>query len=227
MNRQEKQEQDERLMAYLEGEMTPDEAAAFDAFMEKDETLRVQCAQWRKALDAAREWTCADAPGVERVENLQMPVVPQRAKPVSAAARRHVSQRDFTHFFSLRWLVWAGAAAAIFIAGFGVGQMAGPGALPLPRGGGKQVVVDKADYPTPTPEMPTPSPVPKEQTAATSPTREQPSERGRVEVADIPTQRYTDEHGRLVVETTLKGSGARAFWVVDGTFQLAQSVENR
>jgi hypothetical protein len=31
-----------------------------------------------------------------------------------------------------------------------------------------------------------------------------------------------DEGGRLVIETTLTGSTARAVWVVDGNFRLEQ-----
>ena len=54
-----------------------------------------------------------------------------------------------------------------------------------------------------------------------APVKPQPQNEDRQLAAAPP--RYTDEKGVIVVETTLKGSGARALWVIDGGFQLAQS----
>jgi len=69
-----------------------------------------------------------------------------------------------------------------------------------------------------------PSPQVKPEKTPAVPGNQQTPEKERKEIAGL-SARYTDERGRLVVETTLKGSGARALWVVDGEFQLAQSTQ--
>jgi anti-sigma factor RsiW len=198
-------ENEEKIAAYLDGEMTPQEVAAFENRMKEDEALRREVDHWRRALDAAREWMSAEAPGVERVASLAIPSLVKRTDSVHAADAPLPSARPSARVWRIRSLAWGAlAAAAIFVAGFCLGQITPRAGVPAPSGSAERPSVKQGATPAPTPRaMPTP-------------------ESGQVEVAAAHAQRYTDEHGRLVIETTLKGSGARALWVVDGKFSLAQ-----
>jgi anti-sigma factor RsiW len=191
-----------RIAAYLCGETTSEEAAAFEHLMEADEALGREVEQWRRALDAARDWMAADAPGVERVAQLAAPSLHGRENRGGARAR----------VLTIRAFVWrAMAAAAIFALGIVVGQKTGH----LPAAPNAPGLVQT----TPTPGGTGPAQSPPVQREKT------PAEEARVEVAGL-SSRYTDEKGRLIIETTLKGSGTRAMWVVDGTFQLAQFAQH-
>jgi len=202
-------EREDQIVAYLNGELTPEETVAFERRIETDGALCRQVEQWREALEAARDWMRSDAPGVERVADLAIPSV--ASKPRADAAKRSIfSRKEPVRPFSFRSLAWAGlAAAAIFFAGFSLGQMAQRPTGLSPGSGATGAAVQQTTKPTPTPS------------------EQQHPDRGQIELAGVPAQRYTDEQGRLVVETTLQGSGARALWVVDGKFQLAQFSENR
>jgi len=195
---------EDQIAAYLDGELAPEQAAAFESRMQSDAALRRDVEQWREALEAARDWMAAEAPGMERAARLLAPsVAPRNGSAIKPA--RVLS-------LALRPLLRRGlAAAAIFVAGFCFGLEL-KSRTPAPNGGlsgaPPGIVRPEPVNATPTPSAPGPP-------AAT--------ER---EAAGLPNQRYTDEHGRLVVETTLKGSGARALWVVDGKFQLAQFSQN-
>ena len=182
------------ILAYLDGDMSPAETAAFERRMQTDDTLRRSVQQYHDTLGAARDWMEADPPGVERIAQLTVP-------PVSP---RH-ARGGKAHIVSVHPHIWQGfAAAAIFVAGVLVGHMFQANAKP--------------DHPVIT--------VPPVTTQATpqvtpAPVKPQPQNEDRQLAAAPP--RYTDEKGVIVVETTLKGSGARALWVIDGGFQLAQS----
>ena len=193
------QERQDRIAAYVDGEMTSDEAAAFERRMETDEALRRDVEQWREAIEAARHWMAADAPGVERVAALKVPSVAGRRSSAARPAR----------VLTIRSVAWRGiAAAAIFVAGLYVGQMTQRAATAPDRDGTK---IRPAQHVT-RPEK-------------TQPTQGESTRPEKVEgkIAGLSAQHYTrDENGRLVIETTLKGSGAQALWVVDGGFQLAQ-----
>jgi hypothetical protein len=203
-------EREAQIAAYFDGEMTPEQAAAFESRMQTDEALRREVEQWREALEAVGEWMAMDAPGVERVATLAIPSVAGKQYADDTAKRVVFPRKEPVWLFRFRPLAWGSlAAAVIFVAGFYVGQMTHGGAVPLPGDRADSQAFQNEVKPTPTPS------------------ERQPSERGQIEAAGVPVQRYTDELGRLVVETTLQGSGARALWVVDGKFQLAQSLQNR
>jgi len=195
---EERRDREDQIAAYLDGEMTPDEAAAFENRMRADESFRREVEQWRDALEAARDWMNADAPGIERVAELEMPRLgPPEIRPWRSA-----------RILSVRPFVWRGVAAAgIFAAGVFIGQMTKQGAAVQKPGSLEATTMPHAVQP--------------EKTPAPQPGQPIPEEPG-MELASAPT-RVTDEKGRLVVETTLKGSGSRALWVVDGSFQIAQS----
>jgi hypothetical protein len=116
------------------------------------------------------------------------------------ASRRRMSVRPA--------LVRSLAAAAIFVAGVCVGA--------LPR---------QSDT-TPEPATVAPSPPQATDTERPPQPRPQAPEPQHARMAQATPRRHArTENGRLVVETTLKTSGARALWVVDGTFRLAQAAE--
>jgi anti-sigma-K factor RskA len=195
---EEREDREDQIAAYLDGETTPDEAAAFENRMRADESFRREVEQWRDALEAARDWMNADAPGIERVAQLDIP----RLGPPAIRSRRSA------RVFSVRSLAWrAVAAAAIFAAGVFIGQTTKQGTAAQKPGSFDATQV--------------PGVVKPDKTPAPQPGQLSPEE-PRMELASAPT-RVTDEKGRLVVETTLKGSGSRALWVVDGGFQIAQS----
>lgn len=184
-------EREDRIAAFVDGEMTPDEMAAFERRMRGDEALRRDVEQWRDAVEAARDWMDADVPGTERLAGLAIPSVANRVSRHSEPAR----------VLDLRRLVrGAAAAAAIFVFGFYIGHVT-QGRAPVPVG---DSVVENPQ-PTPTIEKPAP------------PERQSPGP-GR-EVAQA-RRYFTDERGRLLVETQLADSRGTAFFVIDRSFQL-------
>jgi hypothetical protein len=211
-----------QIACYIDGEMTPEEAAAFARAMAGDAKLRTEAEQWRAAFEAAREWMTADVPGdVPGLERASEIVVPQIEGPAVVvrtigASKRTLPSGRGTALDALphgrasalivrRPALWqVAAAAAIFVIGFVLGQIANkPAAQPSPS------------------SVAQPSPPPQ---AAPTPSRKEDHPSGGPRIAGAPKPRYTkDEHGRVVVETTLEGSGARALWVVDAGFQLSQS----
>lgn len=122
-----------QFAAYVGGEMNEAERAEFELRLERDAFLRREVEQTLDALDAAREWFESETPGSERVEKLETPLV--AAPPVLAEVevvsatrvRGPLAARDD----SLGWWLRRGiAAAAIFIAGFFIGQWSGDAAAP-------------------------------------------------------------------------------------------------
>ena len=76
----------------------------------------------------------------------------------------------------------------------------------------KWMVWAPTPQPAPTPERPTPAQAGEEK-----------MRQAAVQNVQNPTY-IKDENGRLRVETTLAGSGTRAVWIVDGSFQVAQAA---
>ena len=187
---------DEQIAAYVDGAMTSDERAAFERALSEDPTLQVDVEMAQQALDAARDWIAAPPPGLERADRLEIPV-PRRA-------RRRV-------WWSLSAPIWRMAAAtAIFAVGFllgqGSNQTEGPGGSPA-----IQDVRPQTAEIAPAKIAPTPAVTPARDTKP-------------VQVAmRAPRTTTVEENGRLRIETTLKDSGARAVWIVDGGFRLAKA----
>jgi hypothetical protein len=189
-----------QIAAYVDGQMASDEAAAFERQMETDEALCREVGEWRAALEAGRAWVDAEAPGVERMEALDVEALidggPREMRP--------------TRVLTVRQHVWRiAAAAAIFAAGVLVGQLGRQGAS-APAGHRVDVT-------------PTPTRTFNQNTQPIEGDRP-PKHEERRTVAQLETVQYThDERGRLVVETTLKTSGGRASWVVDGNFDVVET----
>ena len=111
-----------------------------------------------------------------------------------------------------RWL----AVAAVFVSGFIVGQLSQP-----------KPSVEEGQRPAAGPQQPT-LPTTVEGQGRMESIVPHVSPEGATRLATRPElgqpQRYTsEEHGRLIIETTLRNTGARALWVVDGAFGLTQS----
>ena len=193
-------ERDERIAAYVDGAMTPGEAAAFEREMAADAPLRRAVEQWCAAIEAGREWAISRPLGVERIEALDARSIVRRGLRAGRPAR----------VIPVRRAVWrVAAAAAVFLAGVYVGQVMQRDTTTSPLDNRavapqeQQILGEK------------PKPIERPETAA--------SPGGRA-IAGRPSADYArDENGRLVVETTLKHSGARVTMVIDGRFDLAQA----
>ena len=199
------QDLQDRIAAYLDGEMTSDEGAAFERLMEADKSLRREVDQWRDAFEAARDWLTAEPPGIERVDDLAIPSVARRRA-------RAMWTGDLFNVF-LRPYVWRTVAAAvIFVAGFFVGLVThSEFSPPEDRGEIKRGVEQVTSEPTPA--------IPRTSGKESREAPVEPQSKGAVQLAQLPSLRHSiDEKGRIIIET-----GARAVWVVDGNFQIAKT----
>ncbi len=198
---------EERLLKWLLGELPADEAKAIAHELEAD-----------PALALAREWIQEEAPGAERADELVCP--PLHTGPARVAH----------HPLVPAWFWQGAAAAAIFIIGFGMGQIA-----PLIDATPPAPVQTSYDHyqlqapvaePSASPAVPA-TPVQPEPADAAPPAEPQPPasparQEIRLAQADPPPRYVSEENGRVTIETTLAGSGARAVWVIDGNFRLSE-----
>lgn len=191
---------DEALIAWLVGDLAPAEAEALEAGMREDAALRRRAHECSEALAAAREWFEAEPPGAARADALAIPALVVDARGAGGGV---CAPRRF-----YRVLARGLATAAIFVVGFLAGRLSP--APPAPAPAPARVVLAIPTSPTPAPPpapvvtAPAPAPTP-EPTPTPAP----------------PARSVREEDGRVIVETTLAGSGGRALWVVDGGFQVA------
>jgi len=92
---------DDRIAAYLDGEMTHQQMTDFESQMQEDTSLRRQVERWREALAAARDWMNAEAPGVKRVTELRIPEVARR--PQTQARHARATWRSATRPWRRSW----------------------------------------------------------------------------------------------------------------------------
>ncbi len=199
-------EREEQIAAYVNGEMTLEETAAFERLMESDARLHQEVEEWRRTLDTAREWMMQEAPGIDRVDALEIPrMVTAQDKVQEISPRQPVEVLAKPKYLS--FLRYAMAAAAIFIVGFFLGTQ-----WPVSAKIGAPEIAEK-----PPVEI-------EKQADLPSPSLPQPGETVKSRLAEFGARRsVTRQNGRLIIETTLKDSDARALWVVDAGFRLAQS----
>ena len=118
------------------------------------------------------------------------------ALPIPTVSKR--SSAWFGSLFGLylpRYTAAACAALVIFLSGYFAGVMSQSSVVPSIQ----ESTVKEAVTPTPS-ESDAP-----------------------IQLAHLPdTYRASQENGRVVIETTLKGVGTRALWVVDGKFRLEE-----
>ena len=188
-------EYDERIASYFNGEMSQKEKAAFERLLETDETLRREVEEMRSALQDAQGWFSEEAPGIERVKQLEIPSV----------AKTKARQRPaFSFRIFIRRAAWQiAAAAALFIIGFYFGagtqtQVKAP------------VSVDLEVFETPEEGVSTVPAIDLRQ-------QEEPPEPAK------PLY-VVQKNGTYEIET-VTSSGSRALWVVDASFQLAQTSQ--
>lgn len=233
---------DEKILAWLDGEMAPPEAEAFQKTLRSDEALRTLVEHTRQTLLDARAWAEAEPPGLERVEQLPIPQLDEVAAAparVVAVPRREAPARSRTPRRTWAWLARGLAAAAIFAIGFLAGQLnrhspyAGP-ASPAPASfATRQAPITPppaSAEPARNNVLPDQAPLlnGREKPAPAPPAR---ASLPRVPQADQvataapapPVATAREENGRVIVETRLTGSGGRAVWVVDGGFQVASN----
>lgn len=192
---------EEQIAAYVDGEMAEDEVIAFEARLAADDGLRREVEQWREAIEASRDWMAEDAPGADRVGSLQIP---------SLVSGNNVSHTATVVAGPQPLLRRVLAVAAIFAAGFLIGQWTKTGTAPgiAPPVSTPEIVKGSPDKP-----KETPSPTPPLRQAG-------PNDEVHPQLAGLSGARYeTDDQGRLVIDTNLKASGASIQWVVDSGFR--------
>ncbi|MCX7047734.1 MAG: hypothetical protein NTX50_19890 [Candidatus Sumerlaeota bacterium] len=181
--------------------------------------------------DAAHDAKYASAPGLK-----YDPARDPKHDPYHAPKRERTRVSNFrpSLIVLFRNAAWAAlAAAAIFVAGFALGRTTQRGVAPQPT---HNETIAQAPHPpiaaptTPGSYQAAPPSAPaipatnQQANATTSPSESQTANAGHDEMAGVPFQQYSGEDGRLVIETKLKTSGARAVWIVDGKFQVAQRM---
>lgn len=190
---------EERLAAYLFDGMTPAERKDFERDLENDSEFRSRYEQCLESLNCIRQWTEEDPPELARIENLQVPSLPRAVIDFRKNKRMRIP-------FTRRWVWQAAAALLLFLAGYLLGQRNetarpfSPNTAVIPSG-------------TQATERPAPEPIP----AVSLPVP--PEEASEKLKPSLVANTLAEENGRLQVETTLKVSGARAIWVVDGRFR--------
>ncbi|MEN6627274.1 MAG: hypothetical protein ABFD69_13705 [Candidatus Sumerlaeia bacterium] len=172
-------DQHDQLNAWADGELPPDAAARFER---------------ESGLNEARQWLAADAPGLERADELTAPRLTQLRNPKSAI-------RNF------RWAWQMAAAASIFVGGVCIGRVSAP------NRDGK--VVESINTPA---VSPTPGPGRSGLRPDSGPESGQ-----RPDLPAAPQRYVRQDDGRVIIETTLADSGAHATWVIDGSFKLASN----
>lgn len=206
----------DRAAAYLTGEFSAEEAAEFEREMAEDPGLREEVEACRRALEQVNLWMRAEAPGESAL--VALPPLPILRKGENAdtsyraprvwwgrprfAPSPFLGERRGEGRGGLRWALQGLAACVIFALGFALGSSTST----PPR-------LEEAPLQL-TAQASAAMPVPGRAVETTKQTTPKP--RG----AEPSRTQVVDEGGRLVIETNLAGSTARAVWVVDGNFRL-------
>lgn len=103
---------EQRLLAYLDGELSEAERAGIEREIAADPSLRAQLEQLREALEAVRQWNDEPVPGIEHAEQIAIP----RLRPAQV---RDIPRRQVIRSYVNR----AAALAAVFIIGVAVGSL--------------------------------------------------------------------------------------------------------
>ena len=229
-------ERNDQINAYLSGTMPPEEARRFERLLREDAELEREVRLAREDLDAARQWAAAEAPNAqEQAARLKIPHLGWHGRPARESS--FPGGRGWRPSF-VRYL----AAAALFAAGILVGAMLPRETPPgTPRdmspGGPQETASPGPGVVSPAlPALPasaTPAPekqvIPPAMPVAPRPGlaeagRNAPKEEAAAPARGVSPLRVVESGGeRLVLESTLVGSGGRATWVVDGSFRLAQT----
>ncbi len=228
--------QEEEIAAYVAGTLETEARLGFERRMESDPALKREVESSREALAGAREWLDQAPPGLDRVAQLPIPAIPAASVPSKTGLEERPASR--ARVIPIRRVVLRyAAAAAIFVLGVAVGKWmatgdAGTASGPTPPSQistGPQTAPPQGPVVVPGDLAPAPAPVAPESRkpeAPKPPTRSEPSTQlaGITQGAAPPITRSTVEpDGRVVIETTLASTGSQAVWVIDGSFQLAQT----
>ena len=214
----------DRIDAYLAGDMSASDRAAFERDLAADPTLARDLAAWRAAWDAARDWAQAAPPGLARADAITLASLESLGSlESSASSSPDKSYRSHRSYGLSLPRVWRpAAAAALLLAGFALGRLSQPAAAPDRSISSVPTMPSTLSRETSTAAQPTPQPTP----TAVSPVAAPPPANTDLAMSR-PAVRTTDENGRLVVETSLQRSGGQATWVIDGSFQIAETMLNR
>jgi len=214
----------ELILAMLEANETPEASVFFQERMKQNPDLVSELNAYREALAAGKEWLESEAPGADRVETLPIPALDSASVLPLSESPVHRLHKSFAFWRRIA------ATAAVFAVGFLIGlyvQKESPIlneshsrphlALPKERQEESTGVIQTGQVqPTPRPSDTKEKPVPPESQGVTS------------RLALLPDEKRTrEENGKMIIETTLKASGIRAIWVVDGNFEVQSSVSGK
>jgi hypothetical protein len=184
--------------------MTASEMETFERLIQGDERLRREVEQWRAAMEAGRDWIAQEAPGTERLKELKIPSLGVHSSKHRAGANLMAGIARRLDYYALR----GAAAIAIFVLGFMFGNVT-QWQLWKSEPSERTIAQSIAGGPV--------------EAAATIIPREA-SQSAVKEKKRVPLPQYSgEENGQIIIETLLSGSSSRALWVVDGSFELAQS----
>lgn len=194
---------EERIDAYLAGNMTDEERVRFERELQENSDLRVQLDQARNSVQSALKWYQEPVPGLDRLDEEPLSMPPS-IQPVPAVRRS--MQRYF-------WQVVG--AAAIFLVGYLVGIQMNMN----PSESGSQSKTRSAEMQIIDGDSTRIKPV-------VSPTPLLPgSQQVNVQLASAKSVKTIEEDGRIIFETQLSESRSRAVWIVDGRFNLPDQAD--
>jgi hypothetical protein len=185
----------------------------------------------KKLHDDLLAWVESDAPGQDRVRELRPPDLPKPPQPERTRQQRWTPHRWTENPFSVpRFALQGAVACALFAFGYFLG---GAGTQPrwaqnerwaenpFSAQNERRWTENPFSVQAPGDSHPQQEGIPEPPgTRKDSRSSASPEQKKKPKPSPIVTH---EENGRLVIETTLKNSGARALWVVDGRFDLAKS----
>lgn len=245
-------DRNELIAAYVCGDLDGAERAAFVRRMAAEPDLRAQVEQCERALTDAKDWLEAPPPGLDKVAAIPIPTLPISIL-ATGASHAPSRPRTPWRARGLRWLAAAALFLMGVLTGrllLPQPEMRGPaGFAPTAQNGPTEPAAESR--PVAKPPVERLAPVAPRMAASGKPSLAQADDRtDRTDKTDgtndaveyliadaaengllsstpslspAPARTYRESDGRVIVESSLAATGGQAVWVVDGTFQLAQT----
>ena len=182
----------DKISAYLNSEMTPEELSEFEKLLETNQVLKQEVEELVNTADTVKEWLATDVPGIDKVSDLEIPEV----KTILEIKTHKPPKKQYYSYF---WK--SAAAAAIFILGFTLGNINQEQNIVPERGAKPDVITtEKSEKEKP---------------------KEKIVQKKGIQMASLPIHKQIYNEGdKIMIETELSGSGSKILWVVDGEFRM-------